>query len=245
MKENLSEELRATRRLLHEISQMCEHATLTGSLGGGAPRTVARYNSILARLVSEGAVPEGLFTSLAENSEYGEIGVEARMLASYIREGEKEKDKNRSWGVHDPGILTRLAPFVDSADLSALIREQMQKGVHMDMHILTSIAPFLGKQDLSMLLREQLNSNSDRRERGERPGRPERPDRPERPERPERSRDQFPSNMGWPFTNDDQPQATESSKLSLDEALERLREPNLSDEERDLLIRQVRELATE
>jgi len=252
MNENLFDQLRATRRLLHEIAQLCEHATLTGSLSGGAPRAIARFNTILAQLTESGAVPENLFSPLSPEADYGEVGVEARMLASYIREGEKERDRQRD--VHDPGILVRLAPFVDSKDLSSLIREQMQQGVHLDMHILTSIAPFLGKEDLGMLLREHIQPREDRpgragrSERSDRSDRSDRgrPERPERPERPDNRGHGFPPGMGWPFPNTPpSPPAAPTAKLELEEALEKLRNPELSDEERDQLIRQVRELATE
>jgi len=241
MKEFESEQLGAIRRLLHEISQLCEHATLTGSLSGGAARTVGRYNAILTKLIEDGVVKEGLFAPLPDTAEYGEVGVEARMLASYVRIGEKDKERNQ--GPHDPGILMRLAPFVDSRDLSSLVREQMQRGVHLDMHILTSIAPFLGKDDLSMLLREHLNSGEGKGGRTERQERPDRPERPERPDRESPVGNPFPSDMGWPFNHT--PPAEKTTSMTLDEALERLRQPDLSDEERDLLVRQVRELATE
>lgn len=233
MNENANEEVRAARRLLNEISQLCEHANLTGSLSGGAKRVALRYNAVLASLVKHQAVDPELFSPIPENAEFGEVGVEARMLAASIRETEAPRAKSGT--VKDPGILIRLAPFIAKEDLSKLVREQLREGAHFDIGILTSLAPFLAKEDMGKLLQEHLRQEA-----------PVPPAPPQPPTPPDLGHDFDPEpNLGWPFQRDDAEEEEHHAPQSLHEALEILRNPNLSGEERDRLIRQVREFAGE
>src|ERR1022692_592404 len=75
-------DIQSCRKLLNEIADMCEHASLTGSLSSGSKRTAQRFNTVLEHLSMTGTVPQGLFTPIPEDADYGEIGVEARMLGS-------------------------------------------------------------------------------------------------------------------------------------------------------------------
>ena len=91
-------DIESCRRLLNEIAEMCDHASLTGSLASGVKRTVQRYNMVLERLTQAGDVPSGLFSTLPESADFGEIGVEARMLASYFDRDRKNKRGRRDEG---------------------------------------------------------------------------------------------------------------------------------------------------
>src|SRR5580658_3160661 len=141
---NEDQEIEACRSLLEEIADMSDHASLTGSLSKGAGRTVQRYNAVLDRLESLDVIPHGLCEPLPDDAGFDEIGVEARMLGSFInRKGKAAK------GRRDKSVLTRLAPFVDSRELGDLVREQLRHGLSIDLEDLTQLAPFLDKRMLS------------------------------------------------------------------------------------------------
>lgn len=205
-----TDEIRSCVSLLREIAEICEHASLTGSLSGGSGRTAGRYNTTLERLVQLGAVPEGFFQPVPESTGYGEIGVEARMLAAYAtkgRDGEKRK-RGRS---DEPSILMRLAPFVDAADLGVMVREHLKGGQAFDMEDLTHLAPFMDRETLGMLVRKNLSKS-------------------EEPETPTEA-----PTIPVP--------APPEPKPSLDELLERLKQPNLTEDERDAILIQMRSSA--
>jgi hypothetical protein len=140
-------------RLLREIASLCEEASLTGSLEGGARSTAHRYNAILQYFEKDGTAPRGFFQPLGEGSEYAEIGVESRMLLAYVDENGKNKPKNKT----DANFLVRLAPFVDSKDLSELVKKYTQQGGHFDPGLLTSLAPFLQSSDLGEIIQKHMD----------------------------------------------------------------------------------------
>ncbi|RYG44351.1 hypothetical protein EON79_15075, partial [bacterium] len=126
----MNSDIQTCVNLLREIAEIANHASLTGGLGGGERRAVARYNSTLSRLVQLGAVGPNLFEPLPEDAGYGEIGIEARMLAASVG---KAPEEFRDEVSQDPGILLRLAPFVDRKDLGEMVREQLRQGGILDM----------------------------------------------------------------------------------------------------------------
>lgn len=210
-----NQEIQSCIDLLREIGDICEHASLTGSFHDGTRRTIVRYNAILAKLTELGAVKEGFFETLPENATFGDVGIEARMLGSYLGGKSKSgKNKGRS-GDGDPGLLMRLAPFVDSADLSLIIREQIKQGLTLDMDNLAQLAPFMDGKELGSLVREAMSSE------GKKPV-----------EEEVKPTEEVVTPPSPPPT---------VVKPTLDELLERLRYPYLSTEERDQLLQQVRE----
>lgn len=147
-------DIRACRRLLVQIGDMCDHASLTGTMADGARRTAERYNVILRRLEDAGAVGNGLFDALPEGVGYGEIGVEARMLAAYLKTDDKHKHGDEWSG--ERNMIVRLAPFIGAAELQQLIQDQAAAGSSFDIHTITALAPFLGPEYLSKIVRENL-----------------------------------------------------------------------------------------
>jgi len=147
-------------KLLKEIASMAEEASLTGSMEGGAARTVQRYNATLNTLRQKGVVPEGLFSALPENAAFGEVGVEAKMLVGYLKgvddggdDDEPHKHKNKRG---DLSILTRLAPFVDSKDLRDLISQYSTQNMTLDPDTLAQLAPFLDRESLGQLIQQHM-----------------------------------------------------------------------------------------
>ncbi len=227
-----TEEIQSCVSLLREISEMCEHASLTGSLGGGAPRTADRYNATLQRLIQLQAVPEGLFQTLPQSADYGEIGVEARMLASYATKG-KEAEKNHRRGRRgESSILMRLAPFVDTKDLGAMIREHVKGGQTLDMEDLTHLAPFLDRETLGAMVRENLSKSQT--------SEPEPTPEPATAPTPE-----LVPAPTFDGTRINPPiiQMPTQEKPSLDELVARLKQPNLTQEERDWVLDQMRHIS--
>jgi len=143
--------------MLREIADLAENASLTGSLSTGAPRAVQRYNAVLRQLVESGDVPKGIFDELnVETADFGQFGVDARLLASYI----KGRDSDNGSVGSDASVLIRLAPFIRGEDLAALIKEHIQKGAHISSNVITALAPFLGSDQLGQLVREHLVSDN-------------------------------------------------------------------------------------
>ncbi|MGV3614531.1 MAG: hypothetical protein ACO1SV_04265 [Fimbriimonas sp.] len=222
MNENHSEELEASRNLLREIADLCEHASLTGSLGGGAPRVVLRYNTVLARLQEADAVPMGMFEALPETASFGEIGVDAKMLASYLKTGSR-KAKHRLGDPEDPSILLRLAPFVRKEDLASLIRNQVEDGTRIDMDMTVHLAPFLDQDTLADLLRDHLRPK---------PPTPPTPPAPPEPPAP-------PVEVVAPY-GETLPSRVTPQEEKLIVLLERLKDPRITSEEKAELIDRVR-----
>ncbi len=145
-------DIKACRRLLSEIGDLCEHASLTGSMSSGAARTAERYNTVLERLVGAGIVDAGMFSAVPATANFDEVGVEAKMLAGYLP-GDKNKQRDHDHG--DRSMIVRLAPFIGQSELNELVRDHAKMG-GLDINLLSSLAPFLGQEYLSGLVRENL-----------------------------------------------------------------------------------------
>lgn len=152
MNEN-SNDKNALRRMLREIADLAENASLTGGLASGAPRAVQRYNAILRQLVESGDLPRGIFEELdPETTDFGQLGVDSRLLASYL------KGKGDGNGNSDASILVRLAPFVRGEDLAAMVKEHLSRGIELSANVITALAPFMNSDQLGQLVREHLIS---------------------------------------------------------------------------------------
>ncbi|MHB8635342.1 MAG: hypothetical protein ACYC96_02600 [Fimbriimonadaceae bacterium] len=145
---------RAFKRLLNEIADLCEHASLTGSMASGASRTAERYNAVLKTLTDADSIPAGLFSPVSEGADFGEIGVEARMLAGYVCSDPKHKGDNG--GGDGVSVIVRLAPFIGQAELGQLVRQQARNGAALDINTITALAPFLAQEQLSEIVRETM-----------------------------------------------------------------------------------------
>jgi hypothetical protein len=225
-------------RLLKEIAAMCEEASLTGGLSGGASQVAQRYNSILRHFVAQGAVPDGFFLPLAEDSGYPKIGVESRMLAAFLEEnGKSGSHKNKT----DSSFLVRLAPFVDSADLAELIQKYTHEGGHFDPGVITALAPFLKSGDLGQIIRKHMDSAiRDRATPSSEPD-PTPESKAAKPEtHPAPSAPQTPTSRHLATVEDHSP-----ARPSLEELSSQLRRPDISPEERQTIAMQLAEIAHE
>lgn len=149
---NESHEVRSAVRMLRELGQMAEEATLTGSLQGGQARAVARYNEVVSWLKEAKLLPPFGHAALPADSSYSDLAVEARLTASSLREQGGGEPNQGS----DLGVLTRLAPFVDPGDLRELIREATRDGAKINPDLLSQLAPFLDRGSMSELLRDHF-----------------------------------------------------------------------------------------
>jgi hypothetical protein len=126
-------EVRRLRRLLKDIADLAQHASLTGSLQGGVRTATRRYNTVIARLETLNITSPGLFTALGDDTTFDELGVEASLLAGYLKEDEQAADErsgNKSGNNSAPfinivGDLGSLHGLEELKDLGKQIRESL------------------------------------------------------------------------------------------------------------------------
>ncbi len=127
-------EVRRLRRLLKDIAELAQNASLTGSLQGGARTAVRRYNQVVLRLEQLGLASPGLFAPLPDDVSFDEIGVEATLLAGYLKEDEAPTGAGHpSHGSHNQsapfinivGPLGGMEGLNDLKDLGRVIRESL------------------------------------------------------------------------------------------------------------------------
>ncbi len=145
----MNENQQSLARMLRQLGDLAEDASLTGSLKGGAPQAARRYNHCLRQLQSDDAVPQGMFEEIEESTaDFGRLGVDARLLASFI---DTEREEST-----EPSVVVRLAPFLDQQDLADLVRQQMSSGLRFDTNSISHVAPFLPSNLLGQLVQEAM-----------------------------------------------------------------------------------------
>jgi hypothetical protein len=133
--------------LLETLAEMAEHDSLTGAYSGGGAHAATRFNAILNELVAAGSVPDGLFSPLPADAQFAAVGMEARLLRSYI--GEEPSAHSDPPGL---GSIVGLAPFVESSVLAEAVEDILQSGSRPSMAELVALAPFMEQADLSRLV---------------------------------------------------------------------------------------------
>jgi hypothetical protein len=145
-------------RLLDSLIQMAEDETMTGALSSGAETAVRRYNAIVATLQDEDVIPDGLFEGLPHDASFGSLGVEAKLLRSFLDDGSTTPGPSRSDRPNQNlEFLAGIAPFARREDLGAAVRDLLAQGASVNLNLLTSLAPFLDQNDVGKLLRTQIN----------------------------------------------------------------------------------------
>jgi hypothetical protein len=120
-----SAELRRIVRMLEKTASMAEHASLTGSMGGGKDVAVRSYNSVLEHLASIGEIPAGLFSPLPADTNLDSVGIASAQLAEYLRESLPEAPTGKGKGgalVGGDNVIISLGGLGDIADL---VREHL------------------------------------------------------------------------------------------------------------------------
>ncbi|RYG21632.1 hypothetical protein EON82_18500 [bacterium] len=205
------------RRVLDQLSELCEHASLTGSHRGGEATAARAFNGVLASLLERGVVPPGMFDRVDEHSaDFGSIGVQAQLLQAMIAE---EEPSHRGEGLE---AVVALAPFLDSRDLGALVRERME-GAQISDRVLTGLAPFLDSEALGDIVRRKIR----------------RPEPPEAPAAP------APPTPAPAPTVDYRPMVAEAPHETLESLADQLRRPDLSMEDRQRIAMRLAELSYE
>ena len=161
-------------------------------------------------------MPAGIFEALPQTADFGEIAVESRMLAGYLSDGDKRKDK----GDRDDGrsIIVRLAPFIGQAELRDLVQQQAKNGTEFDVNTITALAPFLGQEYLSQIVRENLLKS----------------------ERPRPSAEPSAVASGPEPAPNRTPVVLESNEQGIGYLLDMLQDPSLPERERQLVIERIR-----
>lgn len=122
-----SAELRRLVRMLEKTTSMAEHASLTGSMGGGKDVAVRSYNSVLQHLASIGEIPAGLFLPLDADANLDSVGIASAQLAEYLRAGLPEPEQQGAPGqtgskLGDHNVLFNIGSLGEIADV---IRENL------------------------------------------------------------------------------------------------------------------------
>jgi hypothetical protein len=117
-----STELRRIVRMLEKTASMAEHASLTGSMGGGKDVAVRSYNSVLEHLAKLGEIPAGLFSPLPTDANLDSAGIASAQLAEYLREGLPEPEQQGAPGqlaskLGDHNVLFNIGSLGEIADL--------------------------------------------------------------------------------------------------------------------------------
>ena len=145
-------------RLLDSLIQLAEDESLTGALAGGAETAVRRYNAIVSTLQDEDVIPDGLFEGLPHDASFASLGVEAKLLRSFLDDGSPAPGPSRSdRPSQNLEFLAGIAPFARREDLGAAVRDLLAQGGSVNLNLLTSLAPFLDQNDVGKLLRTQIN----------------------------------------------------------------------------------------
>lgn len=120
-------ELKRIHRLLRQMAEMVQHASLTGSLQQGGTQAVQQYNNIVVRLEQIGEIPTGFFPSLAADIPFDGVGIAAGSLAAYIQDTvEEEQDEKSQAGdngehrVDSPSFSVNIGGPVTLGDLESL-----------------------------------------------------------------------------------------------------------------------------
>lgn len=119
-------ELKRIHRLLRQMAETVEHASLTGSLQQGGGQAIQQYNSIVARLEQIGEIPAGFFPPLTPDIPFDGIGIAAGNLAAYIEDAIEEENPQSNGGsdrehrVDSPSFSVNIGGPVTLGDLESL-----------------------------------------------------------------------------------------------------------------------------
>ncbi len=173
MEKSQRREIKRIRHMLDDIVGLAEDEELPG----GILNAVKRFNSIVRHLESSDAVPHGLFQALDEAEgaiSFHQVGIESRMLAGYLEEIiEQEQEDEEKSGKPDFSPVIALAPFLDQADLQALVHSHLSgRGFteppasgatgtgQPDLRALVGLAPHITKRDLAEMVETCLQRGS-------------------------------------------------------------------------------------
>jgi hypothetical protein len=153
------------------MAEMAEHAEQTGSFESAVRNYVKRYNAIVEHLEDNDIVPEELFPRLEEETDFGQLGAEATLLAGYLDDLVEETPppaSGKGSKAPDLGMMVALAPFLESRELSKLLQghfgniapaaEENSAPQSMNLKTLVGLAPHVDRATLGQMVRACLAS---------------------------------------------------------------------------------------
>jgi hypothetical protein len=158
---------------LRKMAEMAEHTEQTGSFESGIRNNyVKRYNAIVEHLEEMDVVPEELFPRLDDEADSGQLGAEAMLLADYLADFLEETPPPNAGRGNKPdmGLMVALAPFLESKELSNLVRaslagtpppageapEENAADAGPDLQALVGLAPHIDSGTLAELVQAHL-----------------------------------------------------------------------------------------
>ena len=213
------------RRVLAELAELAEHASLTRGLRGGEKSAAQAYNRVLATFIATERFPEGMFEPIEpETADFGQLGVQCRLLSAAMG-AKAEAHPGESLG-----SIVGLAPFLDAKDLAELVRERIDGDVRVPESMLTALAPFLDSETLGSLIRR----------------RPRPPVPPQPPTAPAHtSAPRTPAPPAEPTITDRTLAFVDAPPENLETLASELRRPDLTPAERQRIATRLAELAYE
>ncbi len=137
---------------------------MTGACADGLPAAIARYNAVLRRLEETGTVAAEMFEPLPDTAGFGQLGIEARLLSSYLRgiahecRHGREDDEEPPAGMPDVSTIIALAPFMDRKDLTDLAKSALGCCGAVDAGVLVGLAPFMEHGEIGRIAREHMKA---------------------------------------------------------------------------------------
>lgn len=169
-------EIRRIRTLLAKMAEMAEHVEQTGSFQSSIQNNVKRYNNIVEHLEDQDILPEDVFPELDEDSDSGQLGAEAKLLADYLSDLADEEEPMRGpEGARkaegkrpDLGMMVALAPFLERSELTNIVlkhftgrttpseEETPAAPGNADIQTVIALAPHVDKATLGQMARACL-----------------------------------------------------------------------------------------
>ena len=169
-------EVRRIRTLLAKMAEMAEHVEQTGSFESSIRNNVKRYNNIVEHLEDQDILPEDVFPELDEDSDSGQLGAEAKLLADYLNDlGSEEEPARGPEGTRrgegkrpDLGMMVALAPFLERNELTNIVLKHFTGQTtpseeaapvapgNADIQTVIALAPHVDKATLGQMARACL-----------------------------------------------------------------------------------------
>jgi len=235
-------------RMLNELGEYCEEASMTGNADAGVKRAIRHYNAILGQVKNTNGAGTEMFAPIDEGSSLGDVAVECRMLIGFLKASESEDEDDECCGTRHGaegfGMVMRLAPFVSRDDLGELVRTHLSQHTKFDPDVLTGLAPFLDRDTLGEMLKKHLKAtitiSNETRSNAAEPVAPVAPVAPVTPVAPVAPATPDERSATVIVTTRDEPNPDIAEKIA--EITLQLGNPALEQDERQMLVNQLVEL---
>jgi hypothetical protein len=115
-------------RMLEKTVELAQEAHLTHNLADRSAAAIRTYNATVKHLVDTGVIPAFLFSPLAEDDSFTDVGVASAQLAEYLSVGlpepAREEEKTRGAPKYSGLVITR-GGGADKDEIARTVREHL------------------------------------------------------------------------------------------------------------------------